>query len=445
MEENQPIVNPISPVAEVRLFNFQDVTATQKIFDLDRRIRAVAGGTSASKTISILVWLIDYCQSPENKNKLCTVVSESYPHLEKGAMLDFQNIMKDRGYWNEALWHGTKHAYTFETGNKLEFTSVDYSKAHGPRRDVLFVNEANNLDYKTVDQLMARTREIVWLDWNPSEEFWFYTDLLPMRPDDIDFITLTYLDNEALDNVMIQEIESHKGNKAWWTVYGLGQLGATEQRIYSGWNIIDEVPFEARLERYGVDFGYTNDPTAIVAIYYYNGGYIVDEIAYQKGLLNKPIADIIKNQPTKAIVIADSAEPKSIDDIRLHGLTILPSVKGKDSIVNGINFVQGQRISVTKRSLNVIKEYRRYLWIEDKDGKIINEAIDTDNHAMDALRYAITSIKNPNNNHAFVHYPKASALPRNNLNSFQNIPIQGVAPELQDNKPRTAYTHVPRL
>lgn len=441
MEEN--LTQSVEIQDPLRTFNFQEVLATKKIFLLTKRIRAVAGGTSASKTISILVWLIDYCQDVDNVNKLVTVVSESYPHLEKGAMLDFQNIMKDRGYWNDKNWHGTKHTYTFEAGNKLEFFSVDtYGKAHGPRRDVLFINECNNLDYKIVDQLITRTRETIWLDWNPSEEFWFYTELMPARPNDIDFITLTYLDNEALDAVMIQDIESHKGNIAWWTVYGLGQLGATEQRIYTGWQILDEVPFEARLERYGVDFGYTNDPTAIVAVYYYNGGYILDEIAYQKGLLNKPIADIIKNQPQKAIVIADSAEPKSIDEIRLHGLTILPAVKGKDSVVHGINYIQGQRISVTKRSLNLIKEYRRYLWIMDKDGKIINEAADIFNHAMDAMRYAITSIKNPNKMTAHVHYPAGNS-PRNNLTPFQ-VP-RDLPPELKEQQPKFASTYVPRL
>lgn len=409
---------------------------------MDKRIRAVAGGTSASKTISILVWLIDYCQTEENKNKLCTVVSESYPHLEKGSMLDFQNIMKDRGYWDESRWHGTKHVYTFETGNKLEFTSVDYSKAHGPRRDILFVNEANNLDYKTVDQLMTRTREIIWLDWNPSEEFWFYTELYPSRPQDIDFITLTYLDNEALNKETIQDIESHKGNIAWWTVYGLGQLGATEQRIYKDWQVVQDIPFEARLERFGLDFGYTNDPTAIVAVYYYNGGYILDEIAYQRGLLNKPIADIINNQPTKALVIADSSEPKSIDEIRLHGITVLPCQKGAGSINRGIGYVQQQRISVTARSINILKEYRRYLWIMDKDGRIINEAMDDNNHAMDALRYAIASIKDPKQLGAHVHYPQSN-MPRNNITPIQTI--QGLPPELKESQPKFAHVHIPKL
>lgn len=382
MEENQE-----------KILHFKDTTATKKIFDMRKRIRAVAGGTSASKTISILVWLIDYSQRKQSRPKISHVVSETFPHLETGAMLDFQTIMKDRGYWKEERWHDTHHEYTFETGNKLRFMSVDtYGKAHGPRRDVLFVNEANNLDYKIVDQLITRTREIVWLDWNPSEEFWFYTEMKPNR-EDIDFITLTYLDNEALDKNTVAEIESHKNNKAWWQVYGLGQLGEIETRIYRGWKLdLDEIPYGARLERYGLDFGYSNDPTTIVAIYYYDGGYVLDEILYQKGMLNKQIADTLNVQEKKALVIADSAEPKSIDEIRLYGVNIQSAIKGPGSITKGIQLVQGKNISVTRRSTNIIKEYRNYVWITDKDGKIINEPIDLNNHTMDAIRYAFNSI-----------------------------------------------------
>lgn len=374
-------------------FSFVDTTATKKIFTLKKRIRAVTGGTGASKTISILVWLIDYCQSPRNSNKLCTVVSESYPHLEKGAMLDFENIMKDRNYWNETLWHGTKHTYTFETGNKLEFFSVDtYGKAHGPRRDVLFVNECNNLAYNIVDQLIVRTREIVWLDWNPTSEFWFYNEMLDKR-EDIDFITLTYIDNEGLDLNTIQEIESHRNNLAWWQVYGLGQLGQLEGRIYTNWQIIDQVPKEARLVRYGLDFGYTNDPTASDAIYVWNEAFIIDEVIHQKGLSNRQIADLFLNMD-RALIVADNAEPKSIFELSNdYHLNIIATTKGKDSVNQGIQYVQGQKIFITKRSLNTLKEYRNYLWITDKDGKIINEPSPIWNHHMDDIRYGMESLK----------------------------------------------------
>lgn len=366
------------------------VTATKKIFQLKKRLRAVAGGTSASKTISILIWIIDYCQVMQEREKLVTVVSESYPHLEKGAMHDFEFIMKDRGYWKDELWNKSRHTYTFETGNVLEFYSVDtYGKAHGPRRDVLFLNECNNLAFLIVDQLITRTREVIWMDWNPASEFWFYTDMLGKR-DDLEFITLTYKDNEALDEATIYEIESHKHNANWWRVYGLGQLGISEGRIFKDWVTIDELPHEAKLLRYGLDFGYSNDPTAIVGAYKYNGGIVLDEVCYQKGMSNKEIADTFKNIE-RALVKADSSEPKSIDEIRSYGINILPAQKGKGSVLQGIQYVQDQRISVTSRSLNLLKEYRNYLWETDKEGKIINEPIDKFNHCMDSVRYALDS------------------------------------------------------
>lgn len=374
---------------------FKDTTATRKVFSLRKRIRAVAGGTSASKTISILVWFIDYAQT--RRNELMSVVSESFPHLEKGAMLDFQNIMKSQGYWNEERWHDTKHRYTFETGTVIEFFSVDtYGKAHGPRRDVLFVNECNNLEYNIVDQLITRTRKIVWLDWNPSIEFWFYTEMQPHR-DDIDFITLTYKDNEALDETTIKEIESHKHNKVWWQVYGLGQLGEVEGRIYKNWRIIDEIPYEARLVARWLDFGYSNHPSSLGDVYEYNGGLIFDQLLYRKGLSNQQIAKVILAQENQNVItIADSAEPKSIAEIKEEGVTILPCEKGKDSIKNGIQLVQSYKnISITKRSVETIKENRNYMWETDSDGKIMNIPVDLWNHSMDGIRYVVSFLKRP--------------------------------------------------
>lgn len=372
---------------------FQDTTATKRIFSLKKRIRAISGGTAASKTISILVWLIDYGQS--TKNEVMTVVAESYPHLNLGAMRDFKNIMIAHGYWNDKAWNESSHTYIFPGKTILEFISFDkFGKAHGPRRDILFINEANNLPFNIVDQLITRTRKIVWIDWNPSAEFWFYTEMKDKR-DDIDFITLTYKDNEALDETTIKEIEGHKHNKQWWQVYGLGQLGELEGKIYKDWKIIDEIPHEARLERYGMDFGYSVDPTVIVAIYKYNDGFIIDEITYQKGLSNKSIADIFLNKP-QALVIADSAEPKSIDEIREYGVNIIGALKGPGSVNKGIAYVQDQRISLTKRSVNTLKAYRNYLFKTDKNGKVTNDPDDTIHewsNSMDAIRYGLESFK----------------------------------------------------
>lgn len=369
---------------------FIQTTALKKLLKLNKRIKGVAGGSSASKTISIIQILIDKSQSDKTP-KLTSITSESMPHLKRGAMRDFLSIMETQGYFKEDRWNRTDFIYTFETGSKIEFFSLDMPhKVRGPRRDRLFINEANNNTKETYDQLEIRTNEEVWLDWNPTNEFWFYTDL--KDKEDVDFLILTYLDNEGLAPAIVKSIESRKNNVNWWKVYGLGELGEVEAQIYREWQLNVDLPHEARLERRGLDFGYSNDPSALVDIYYYNGGYILDEQIYQKGLSNKQIADIILNL-SKTLTIADSAEPKSIDEIKTYGVNIQPCIKGKDSVTQGIQFVQQQRISVTKRSVNLIKEYKNYLWETDKDGKIINEPIGIFNHCMDAIRYGFDGLR----------------------------------------------------
>jgi phage terminase large subunit len=708
--------------------------ATEKLLNLNKRIRCVCGGTSASKTYSILMILIDYAQT--NKNKKIDVISESIPHLDDGAIKDFKEIMIDQNYWNDDNWNSTLRIYTFDTKSIIKFKSVDkLGKSRGPRRDVLFINECNNIDYEIADQLMVRTKEVIWLDWNPTHEFWYYTEIRGNR--NHDFITLTYKDCiDALDERIIEDIESHKNNTNWWKVYGLGELGEIENKIYTDWKIIDEIPHEAKLQRYGLNFGYcvdnkteiltkngwktydiltkndkaltlnpttgksewhkidkvnifngkyemwniegqshssfttnnhrwlveprssnriykrkfkttetlalndrilcsaecsnlpkrkiysnsfvelmawfwtegqitaggisiwqnegdnsqrireclkdefgdilvgiyrkgikrnqkgyvverpkrdklchfainhkgakeflklapnkivstkfvnnltkeqlrlfvdvsikadgcitnrgtrvitqnkkerleplqivcsllgirttfkgyidsygrqqyrltlfknnsylnigelikrrksykrfifegvvwcptikngtwfarrngtsyftgnSNHPAALVAIYYYNGGYIIDEIVYGRGISNQNIVDILKNQPT-ALVIADSAEPKSIDEIKGYGINIIgvkkQSIGGVKSVIGSeksfvnwsINAVQQEKISITKNSLNVIKEYRNYLWQRDKDNKIMNIPEEPFHYSMDAVRYGIVSL-----------------------------------------------------
>src|SRR3990167_1129643 len=368
---------------------YQITTAVKKIHKLNKRIRAVQGGTSAGKTIGILEVLIDLAQRDEVPT-ITSVVSESFPHLKRGAILDFLSIMQQQGYFVDKRWNKTDYTYTYETGSRIEFFSVDQpGKVRGPRRDRLFMNEANNIPYDTFDQLEVRTKEFIILDWNPVSEFWYY-DKVANRAD-VEHLILTYKDNEALDQRIIDAIEQRRERKGWWTVYGEGQLGEVEGKIYKDWQIIDDIPRNARLERYGLDFGYSNDPSAIIAIYYYDGGYIWDEVCYQKGLSNKQLADILLNQ-LQALVIADSAEPKSIDEIKSYGVNVLAAEKGADSVNSGIQLVQDQKVSMTKRSINIIKEYRNYLWETDKDGKILNVPEGIWNHAMDAGRYAMSSI-----------------------------------------------------
>lgn len=370
---------------------FTITTATKKVASLKNRIRAIQGGTSASKTISILQILIDKAQR-DTTPTVTSIVSESLPHLRKGAMRDFLNILDTHGYYDDNRWNKTDSIYTFESGSIVEFFGADQpSKVRGPRRDRLFMNECNNMALETFEQLEVRTRETIWLDWNPTTEFWFYTDVKPSR-NDVDHLILTYLDNEALEKAIIDSIEQRKDRKSWWQVYGLGLLGEVDGKIYTNWKIIDEIPHEAKLERFGLDFGYTNDPSALVAIYRHQGGIILDELLYQKGMQNSQIAGVIQNQEQVVLTVADSAEPKSIDDIASYGVPIVATVKGRDSVKQGIDIVQDQQISVTKRSINIIKEYRNYLWETDKNGKVLNVPEHEYSHTMDAIRYGITSL-----------------------------------------------------
>ncbi len=369
---------------------FIETTALQKILNLKKRIRACQGGTGASKTISIIQILIDMAQR-DKVGTLTSVVSESMPHLKKGCIRDFKRIMKEHDYWKEKNWFETDKIYTLETGSQMEFFGADQSdKLRGGRRDRLFINECNNVSFQAFEELEVRTRELVFLDWNPVSEFWFNTEVLGKRGD-VEHIILNYLDNEGLDEESRKSIETRKNRRGWWKVYGLGELGEIEGKIYSDWKIIDEIPHEARLERYGLDFGYTNDPTSIVAIYYFNGGWILDEVCYKKGMSNQDIANTFKAIKEK-LVIADSAEPKSIDEIRSYGLNIQPTQKGKDSVRTGIQLVQDQPISITKQSVNGIREYRNYLWIVDKNGRVLNEPEKGNDHFLDAVRYALSTL-----------------------------------------------------
>lgn len=310
-------------------------------------------------------------------------------------MRDFKTIMQTHNYWKDSRWNGTDSIYTFETGSQIEFFSADNGdKLRGARRDRLFLNECNNVTFEAFQQLEVRTKQFIYLDWNPSIEFWYYTNVRGVR-DDVEELTVTYLDNEALDPNIKASIEQRKSQKAWWQVYGLGQLGEIDALVYKGWQLIDEIPHEAHLEAYGLDFGYTNDPTAIVALYSYNGGIIYDEIAFNKGLQNKQIADILLAQ-TKAITIADSAEPKSIDEIASYGVSILPCTKGPGSVLKRIDWLQSQKVSVTKRSINIIKAQRGYQWATDKDGRVIND-VKPDHYLsdmMDACGYASEVLRN---------------------------------------------------
>lgn len=336
--------------------------------------------------------MIALAQSDKHKT-LTSVVSESIPHLKRGAVRDFKNIMQTHKYWKDDLWNATDSIYTFETGSQIEFFSSDNGdKLRGARRDRLFINEANNVTFDAFEQLEVRTKEFIFLDWNPTSEFWYYTEVKGKR-NDVEECTLTYKDNEALSPEIISSIEQRQNRKGWWQVYGLGQLGEVEGKIYKDWQIIDEIPFEAKLIRTGLDFGYYADPTVLVDVYSYNGGYIWDEVLYQRGNVeNRKIADILLSKEPKALTKADRSESRSVDEIKSYGVMIIPSAGGSGSVLQRISFIQAQRISVTKRSTNIINEYRNYLWKVDKDGKVINVPEHTFSHSMDAGGYAMEDL-----------------------------------------------------
>lgn len=265
--------------------------------------------------------------------------------------------------------------------------------------DIAWVEEAQTISKESLEVLTPTIRKpnskIIYTYNRLSEDDPVHSRLvIEGRPNTL-IINVNYDIAEKygwLPKVIKDEIEDDKKNRpALYRHKWLGEPTNLEQKIYKDWRTIDEIPFEARLERYGLDFGYTNDPTAIVAVYYFNGGWILDEKLYRKGMGNKDIANFFQTIPN-ALIIADSAEPKSIDELRTYGLNIQPCQKGKDSVRQGIQLVQGQPISMTKRSVNLIKEYRNYLWQTDKNGKIINEPQDFQNHLLDGTRYALTTL-----------------------------------------------------
>jgi phage terminase large subunit len=367
---------------------FKRTTSINKILSLNGRIKIIQGGTSAGKTFGILPILIDKCA--KEKGLEVSVVAETIPHLRRGALKDFLKIMRWTNRYFDDRFNKTLLRYDFANGSSIEFFSADdASKLRGARRDILYINECNNVTFEAYNELSIRTKKEVYLDFNPANEFWVHKEL--KDEPDTDFIILTYKDNEALDGSIVSQIEKNRDKAAtssywanWWRVYGLGQVGSLEGVVFTNWKEIDTIPNEAKLIGIGLDFGYTNDPTAAIEIYNYNGTRIINELVYRTGMVNSDIAKIL---PSGVIIYADSSEPKSIEEIRRQGKTIKGVTKGADSINYGIDVMQRQDYLVTKQSTNLIKELRSYCWDTDKQGQRMRKPIDHYNHAIDALRY----------------------------------------------------------
>jgi len=355
-----------------------------------KKIICNEGGSRSSKTYSILQLFIYLMLQPNVKNKTFSVVSESLPHLKRGAMKDALDILKDEGLYEESKHNKTDNKFTIGT-NFIEFFGVEEaSKVAGAGRDFLFINEANNINFQTYQQLQMRTRILTFLDWNPTASFWFHEFL--REQNNIGYIHSTYLDNPYVSQNTIDLLDSMKDRDPnFYKVYALGLVGNLEGLVFNNFRIENFDLNDKRI--YSLDFGFTNDPTAMLSVQEKNRTLYVDELIYQQGLTNQDISTyltqlgLIKHRD---LIYCDSAEPKSIEELYRLGWNVKPSIKGPDSVLKGIDTLKSYDIVVSSRSLNLIKELRNYQWQKDKDGKLINKPIGID-HLIDCLRYSAIS------------------------------------------------------
>ena len=313
-------------------------------------------------------------------------------------MKDFFTILNAMGLYSENNHNKSDFTYKLN-GNEFEFISVDQpQKIRGRKRNHLWLNEANEFYYEDFQQLILRTTEQIFLDYNPSDEFhWIYENVLIRE--DCTFIQSTYKDNPFISDETIKEIERLKQiDENYWRVYGLGQRGVSQMTIFRSFDIINDIPENAKLIGIGLDFGFTADPTAVIEVYRHDVILYLNEILYRTSLTNQDIADKLTEfgiQRTTEI-IADSAEPKSIEEIYRLGFNIKPSKKGADSVNNGIDIMKRYQLKVTSHSINLLKELRNYKWMVDKNNKILNKPVDAFNHCLDAIRYLCLNKLNVN-------------------------------------------------
>ncbi len=373
---------------------------TNKVFNhlikSDKRIIVEQGGTRSGKTYNILLWLIFY-YTERNTAKTITICRKSFPSLRASVMRDFFDILRNHDLYREEYHNKSSHEYHLN-GNLVEFISLDQpQKIRGRKRNLLYINEANELFYEDWQQLIFRTDGRIILDYNPSESFhWIYDRVIPR--DDCDFYQTTYRDNPFLDEQIKNEIERLKEtDEDYWRIYGLGERGMSRATIFQFGT--SEIPQEAKLLSYGLDFGFTNDPSAIVAIYQHGDNLYLDELLYRTGMTNRDLHNHLQSLglDRRDEIFADSAEPKSIEELHRFGWNVKPTAKGQDSINAGIDILKRHKLFATARSNNLIKELQNYKWTEDKNGNLLNKPIDVMNHALDAARYAVyNKLSKPN-------------------------------------------------
>jgi len=365
---------------------------TNKIYthldNSDKRITIEQGGSRSGKTYNILMWLI-FAYSDRNNGKTITICRKTFPALRASSMRDFFDILKKYDIYKEANHNKSNSEYLLNN-NLFEFISLDQpQKVRGRKRDVLYINEANELYFEDWQQLILRTTDKAILDYNPSDEFHFIYDKIKPR-DDAEFYITTYKDNPFLDIETVNEIERLKDvDDNYWKIYGLGQIGSSQALIFRI-NECNSIPSEAKFLSYGMDFGFTNDPTTLVAIYQQGDNIYLKELLFQTGLTNRDIDEKLRfHSVERKEIFADSAEPKSIEELYRMGWNVKPATKGQGSVNIGIDMMKRYKLHVTKDSVNMIKEFRNYKWQEDKNGNVLNTPVDMFNHTIDAIRYGL--------------------------------------------------------
>lgn len=363
---------------------------TNKVFGhllrSDKRITIEQGGTRSGKTYNILLWIIFY-YTRKNKGQTITICRKTFPSLRASVMRDFFEILRSYDLYREQ-YHNKSSSEYYLNGNLVEFISIDQpDKIRGRKRNLLYINEANELFFEDWQQLIFRTDGKIILDYNPSDSFhWIYDKVIPR--DDAEFFQTTYKDNPFLDQTIKQEIERLRDtDDDYWRIYGLGERGRSRATIFQ-FDIADEP--RGKVIAMGMDFGFTNDPTALVRVTEEGGNLYLEEMLYHTNLTNRDISDKLQDLGLTRYdeIWADSAEPKSIEELHRMGWNVKPTTKGKDSIMAGIDILKRYKIFVTKNSKNLIKELQNYKWQEDKNGNLLNRPIDSFNHGIDAVRYA---------------------------------------------------------
>ena len=363
----------------------------EHLLDNNKKIVVEQGGTRSGKTYNIILWIIfEYCA--KQNDKVITICRKSFPSLRATVMRDFMGILQTHNMYSEKF-HNKSNSEYYLFNNLIEFISLDQpTKIRGRKRDLLFINEGNELYFEDWQQLIFRTQEQIILDFNPSDEYhWIYDKVIPRE--DCAFFKTTYLDNPFVEDSIKAEIERLRDtDDQYWKIYGLGERTASKSTIFK-YNEVNQIPIDAKLIAYGMDFGYSNDPSTLVSIYTLEHNLYVKEHLYRTQMTTNDISKFLKEENLQSNPIyADSAEPRLISELRKMGHNIFPSIKGKDSINAGIDLLKRYKINILSSSSNAIAEFRNYKWKEDKSGRLINVPEDKHNHIIDPCRYATYSI-----------------------------------------------------